>query len=150
MIYRICCVGKIKESYFTELIGKYISNMKRGDSIDICEVPDERIPSKASDKINEMIIKAEADRLMSVIDKRSYIIALCIDGKKTGKDELKAQIEKAESRGYSCVTFVIGGSLGLSDEIVKLANYRMSVSNMTYPHQLIRVALCESISRLYL
>lgn len=150
MIYKIACVGRIKEAYFTELIDEYRRGIGQGDSLLICEVPDERIPVKSGIRINEMVVNAEAERLKSVIDRRSYIIVLCIEGKKTGTQNLRQQIEKAENMGFGCVTFVIGGSLGLSCDIIKMADYKMSISDMTFPHQLMRVVLTEQISRLYL
>lgn len=145
MKYKIACVGKIKEEYFTRLIDEYRRGMGNRDSLEICEVADERIPQKNGDKVNAMILHAEADRLKRVIDSNSYVIVLCIEGKKTSTKSLKAQIVKAMERDYDTVTFVIGGSLGLAPEIVKMADYRLSVSDMTFPHQLMRVALAEQI-----
>lgn len=146
MIYKIACVGKIKEQHFTDMIEQYRKNMDHRDKMIICEVPDERIPQKAGDKVNAMIIAAEADRLRSVIDRDDYVIAMCIEGRKTTTDQLVRHIKRAGDRDCSTVTFVIGGSLGLAPDIISRADYRMSISDMTFPHQLIRVALAEQIS----
>ena len=145
MKYRIACVGRIKEDYFTGMIEEYRRGIDRRDSLEICEVPDERIPQKNGDKVNAMILQAEAGRLKNVIDPGSYVIALCIEGKKTSTKALKEQILKAVDRDRDMVTFVIGGSLGLAPEIVTLADYKLSVSDMTFPHQLMRVVLAEQI-----
>lgn len=146
--YRIACVGRIKEDYFSKLIDVYRREICKRDSLEICEVPDERIPQKSGEKVNSLILQAEADRLKKVINPDDYIIVLCIDGKKTSTDMLQQQVRKAEDREYRTVTFVIGGSLGLADEIVKMADYRFSVSDMTFPHQLMRVALAEQLMRI--
>lgn len=145
MKYKIACVGKIKEDHFTRLIDMYGREINKRDSFEICEVPDERIPQKSGEKVNSMILHAEAERLRNVIRQDEYIIVLCIEGKKTSTAALKKQIDIAADRNHEKVTFVIGGSLGLAPEITRMADYRMSISDMTYPHQLMRVALAEQI-----
>ena len=137
MKYKIACVGKIKEDYFTKLIDGYRK--------EINEVPDERIPQKNGDRVNSIILNAEAARLKNVIAPEDYVIVLCINGKKMSTADLTEQVRKAEERDQRTVTFVIGGSLGLANDIMKLADYKMSVSDMTFPHQLMRVALTEQI-----
>ena len=139
MIYRIACVGRIKEQHFTQMLNEYKKEIDKRGRLEICEVPDERIPQKAGDKVNAMIIEAEADRLRHVIGRDDYVIALCIEG-------LADQVRRASERGHDTVTFVIGGSLGLAADIVRRADYRMSVSDMTFPHQLIRVTLAEQLA----
>lgn len=148
MVYRIACVGRIKEKYFTDMIDELERDVNKNGRFEICEVPDERIPQKAGEKVNSMIIAAEGRRLQNVIGRSDYVIALCIDGKKTTTEMLRKQIQKADSQGHTCVTFVIGGSLGLSPEIIKMADYKMSVSNMTFPHQLMRAALVRQLAYL--
>jgi 23S rRNA (pseudouridine1915-N3)-methyltransferase len=148
MIYKIACVGKIKEKYYTELIEKSVKSVKGRDSLVIAEVPDEKIPQKAGDKINAAILDKEGEALIKVIDKEAYVIALCIEGKKTDTDELRRLISRAEDRGYRKITFVIGGSLGLSPKVTELADYKLSISDMTFPHQLMRAVIAETISNL--
>jgi 23S rRNA (pseudouridine1915-N3)-methyltransferase len=148
MIYKIACVGKIKEKYYTELIEKSVKSVKGRDSLVIAEVPDEKIPQKAGDKINAAILDKEGEALVKVIDRDSYVIALCIEGKKTDTDELRRLISRAEDRGYRKITFVIGGSLGLSPKVTELADYKLSISDMTFPHQLMRAVIAETISNL--
>ena len=145
MRYKIACVGRIKEDYLMQIIEEDRKAVNRHDELIICEVPDEQIPRKASDKVNARIINTEAQRLKNVIENDEYIIALCIEGRKTTIEDLRKQIVKAENLGMDTVTFVIGGSLGLDPEITRRANYKMSVSEMTFPHQLMRAALVEQI-----
>ncbi len=145
MKYKIACVGKIKEDYFTKLIDGYRKEINKRDSLEICEVPDERIPQKNGDRVNSIILNAEAARLKNVIAPEDYVIVLGINGKKMSTADLTEQVRKAEERDQRTVTFVIGGSLGLANDIMKLADYKMSVSDMTFPHQLMRVALTEQI-----
>ena len=147
MLYTIACVVKIKENHFTQMIDGFRMDIDKSDRLQICEVADERIPQKAGEKVNSMIIHAEAEKLKSVIDRSDYIIVLCIEGRKTTTSELAAQIKKAADRGCGTVTFVIGGSLGLAPEIIRMADYKMSISNMTFPHQLMRVALAEQLAK---
>ncbi|MGN0395552.1 MAG: 23S rRNA (pseudouridine(1915)-N(3))-methyltransferase RlmH [Coprococcus sp.] len=145
MIFNIACVGRIKENYYRELIDKYIKALSSGNKIIIHEVPDEPIPKKAGDSINKRIIHTEGDRLLEVIGDNDYVVALCIEGKQMKTEELADLAAKAEDKGYGDVTFVIGGSLGLDDRCIKRADYKLSFSKMTYPHQLMRVMLAEQI-----
>ena len=119
MRYKIACVGRIKEDYLTQIIEEDRKAVNRHDELIICEVPDEQIPRKASDKVNARIINTEAQKLKNVIENDEYIIALCIEGRKTTREDLRKQIVKAENLGRNTVTFVIGGSLGLDPEIIK-------------------------------
>lgn len=148
MRYRIACVGRIKEDYFTALIDEYKKAGKKAGGFEICEVPDESIPQKSGDRINARIMAAEAERLLRVIGRDDYVIALCIDGKKTTDEALTQKLQSAKERGYTSAVFVIGGSLGLDPSVIKRADYKMSISDMTFPHQLMRVLVAEQISRL--
>lgn len=145
MIYNIACVGKIKESYYTELIEEYARSLCNGNKLIIRQVADEPIPRSAGDAVNLKLMKAEGNRLLDNIENDEYVIALCIEGKQTNTKQLKAIIDKASDKGYRAVTFVIGGSLGLDERCVKRADYKLSFSKMTYPHQLMRVMLAEQI-----
>ena len=107
MIYRIACVGRIKEQHFTQMLNEYKKEIDKRGRLEICEVPDERIPQKAGDKVNAMIIEAEADRLRHVIGRDDYVIALCIEGKKTTTEGLADQVRRASERGHDTVTFVL-------------------------------------------
>ncbi len=145
MIYNIACVGKIKESYYTELIEEYARSLCNGNKLIIRQVADEPIPRGAGAAVHSKLIKAEGDRLLANIGNDEFVIALCIEGKQTDTKQLKQILHKASDRGCKAVTFVIGGSLGLDERCVRRADYKLSFSRMTYPHQLMRVMLAEQI-----
>lgn len=142
----IACVGKIKEKYFNDAINEYIKRLSRYADVEIAEVADEKAPESISEAQKEQIKNAEGQRLLKII-KDSYTIALAIDGKKTDSVKFADFIEKTGINGVSHMVFVIGGSLGLSREVLKRADYKLSFSDMTFPHQLMRVILLEQIYR---
>lgn len=142
----IACVGKIKEKYFTDAIAEYKKRLGRYITLEIAEVPDEKAPESLSNAQMEQVKKTEGERLIKAI-KDSYVIALAIDGKKTTSEGFASLIDQSMVKGGSKITFVIGGSLGLSDEVLKRADYKLSFSDMTFPHQLMRLILLEQIYR---
>ena len=144
----ILCVGKIKEKYFTDAIKEYTKRLSRFAKTEIIEVPDEKIPDNASAKEEEMIKEKEGRLILSKIREASYIIALCIEGKGMASEELAKKIEDI-SMQHSHIVFIIGGSLGLSDEVKQKAHLKLSFGKMTLPHQLMRVVLCEQVYRAF-
>ena len=145
----LATVGKIKEKYLKDAIDEYAKRLGRYCKLEIKEVPDEKTPDKASDAEEAAIRDKEGSRLLDVIPDNSYVIALAIDGKMLDSVELAKKIDDLGITGTSHITFVIGGSLGLSDEVLKRADYRLSFSKMTFPHQLMRVILLEQVYRSY-
>ncbi len=145
MIFNIACVGRIKEDYYRILVDEYTKDLGAGNRAVIRQVPDEPIPKKTGAVIQKRLIKTEGERLLKVIGENEYVIALCIEGKQTGTEELSDIISSAGKKGYDAVTFVIGGSLGLDEDCIKRADYKLSFSKMTYPHQLMRVMLAWQI-----
>ena len=145
----IYTVGKIKEKYLNDGIAEYAKRLSRYCKLTFCQVPDEKTPDKASDALNEQIKATEAERLMKHIREQDYVIALAIDGKMLDSVELAEKIDKLGIGGVSQLVFVIGGSLGLSEAVLNRADYRLSFSKMTFPHQLMRVILLEQIYRSY-
>lgn len=142
-------VGKIKEKYFTDAIKEYSKRLSRYCKLDIIEVTDEKTPDGAS-AAEEMQIKAkEGDRILKSIKDGTYVIALAIEGKKLSSEKLSEFIGNLGIRGESDIAFVIGGSLGLDERVLKRADYLLSFSDMTFPHQLMRVILLEQIYRSY-
>jgi 23S rRNA (pseudouridine1915-N3)-methyltransferase len=139
-------VGKIKEKYFTDAIAEYSKRLGRYVTLDIAEVADEKAPENLSNAQMIQVKNAEGKRLLNVI-KDSYVIALAIDGKKLSSEKFAEKIDNCMVQGVSHITFVIGGSLGLSDEVLQKADYKLSFSDMTFPHQLMRVVLLEQIYR---
>ena len=142
----IACVGKIKEKYFTDAINEYAKRLSRYVTLDIAEVPDEKAPENMSPAQMEQVKEIEGERLNKVI-KDGYVVALAINGKKMTSEGFADFISDTMVKGASHITFVIGGSLGLSDKILKRADFKLSFSDMTFPHQLMRVVLLEQIYR---
>ena len=143
----ICCVGKIKEKFYSQAIEEYSKRLSKYCKLEIKEAADEKTPDSASDTVNRMIKEKEGDRLLSNINDDSYVIALAIDGKMLDSVELSEKIDNLMLSGKSDIVFVIGGSLGLDKRVLDRADYKLSFSKMTFPHQLMRVILLEQIYR---
>ena len=143
----ICCVGKIKEKFYSQAIAEYSKRLSKYCKLEIKEAADEKTPDSASDTVNRMIKEKEGDRLLSFIKDDSYVIALAIDGKMLDSVELSEKIDNLMLSGKSDIVFVIGGSLGLDKRGLDRADYKLSFSKMTFPHQLMRVILLEQIYR---
>ena len=149
MEIRILSVGKIKEKYLNAGIQEYAKRLSRYCRLTFCQVADEKTPDKASDALNEQIKDLEGRRLMKHIREQDYVIALAIDGKMLDSIELSQMLGRLGVEGKSSVAFVIGGSLGLSREVLGRADCRLSFSRMTFPHQLMQMILLEQIYRGY-
>ena len=145
----IVCVGKIKEKFYRDALVEYTKRLSRYCSLSITEVADEKTKEQASDVECAIIKDREGERILKSIREDGYVIALAIDGKYLDSVELSKKIENLALTGKSNLYFVIGGSLGLSDEVMKRADYKLSFSRMTFPHQLMRVILLEQIYRSY-
>ena len=145
----VLCVGKVKEKYLRDGIAEYSRRLGRYCKLDIIEVADEKTPDGASEIVETQIKDLEGERLLKQIRSDDYVIALAIDGKMLDSVEMSKQIESLGVRGISHIVFVIGGSLGLSDAVLKRADYKLSFSKMTFPHQLMRMILLEQIYRSY-
>ena len=143
----ICCVGKIKEKFYSQAIEEYSKRLSKYCKLEIKEAADEKTPDSASDTVNRMIKEKEGDRLLFFIKDDSYVIALAIDGKMLDSVELSEKIDNLMLSGKSDIVFVIGGSLGLDKRVLDRADYKLSFSKMTFPHQLMRVILLEQIYR---
>jgi 23S rRNA (pseudouridine1915-N3)-methyltransferase len=143
----IACVGKIKEKYFTAAIDEYSKRLSKYVTLDIAQVADDKAPENMSLAQQEQVILNEGRRLLKVIKPQSYVVALAIDGKQLSSEGLASFITERNVSGVSHITFVIGGSLGLSNEVLSRADYKLSFSKMTFPHQLMRVVLLEQIYR---
>ncbi len=145
---KILCVGKIKEKYFADGIAYYSKIIGEKSDFSIIECADQPTPDKAPSSVEEQIKKTEGKRLLSHIREEDYVIALCIDGTQYSSEAWKQHIKKvANTRSRSgSLVFVIGGSLGLSDEVVRRANEKISFSAMTFPHQMMRMILCEQLA----
>ena len=142
-------VGKIKEKFYTQAIDEFSKRLGRYCKLNFIQVPDEKTPDKASDALNRQIKETEGNRLLSHIRDTDYVIALAIEGKMLDSVELSDLIARLGVQGKSSIAFVIGGSLGLSDAVLKRADYKLSFSRMTFPHQLMQMILLEQIYRGY-
>ena len=140
-------VGKIKEKYFTDAISEYAKRLSRYCKMDIVEVPDEKTPDGASETLETQIKDKEGEKILAKIPDGAYVVALAIEGKMLNSEELADKMEKWNVSGISHVVFVIGGSLGLSSKVLNRADFKLSFSKMTFPHQLMRVILLEQIYR---
>lgn len=145
----VAAVGKIKERYFVDALAEYSKRLSRYCKLDMIQVADEKTPDKASEAEERLIKEKEGERLLAQIKDGAYVIALAIDGAMLDSVELSEKIEKLGVTGTSQIVFVIGGSLGLSDQVLARADYKLSFSKMTFPHQLMRVILLEQIYRGY-
>lgn len=145
----VLTVGKIKEKYFTAAIAEYSKRLGRYCRLEMIEVQDEKTPDKAPEAINLQIKEKEGERLLANMKEDAYVIALAIQGKELSSEQLAQKISQLTLNGKSHITFVIGGSLGLSDAVLKRADYQLSFSPMTFPHQLMRVILLEQIYRVF-
>ena len=142
-------VGKIKEKYFKFAISEYQKRLSRYCKLDIVEVSDEKTPDNASEVLQDQIKEKEAERILKYIKDDSYVIALAIEGEKTDSVKFAEHIEKLGIMGKSNLCFVIGGSLGLHRSVLNRSDEKLSFSDMTFPHQLMRVILLEQIYRAY-
>lgn len=145
MIYRIICVGNIKEQSIRNMLAGMENEINRKEKLVICQVEDEKIPKNASHSICERIKKTEGSRLLKKIEKGDYVAALCINGRRLSSEQLKRLVIDLKDREIRAISFVIGGSLGLSDEVIKRADILISFSEMTFPHQLMRLILADQI-----
>ena len=149
MKIRILCVGKIKEKFMREALGEYSKRLSRYIKLEITEVVDEKTPDSASEKEENQIRDKEAERLLKQIRQEDYVIALAIDGKMYDSVAFSKKLDRFGVLGKGSVVFVIGGSLGLGEQVLERADESISFSKMTFPHQLMRVILLEQIYRGY-
>lgn len=149
MKIKIVTVGKLKEKYLKDGIAEYSKRISRFATVEMVELADEKTPDRASDSENEKILDLEGNRILSKIGDREFVIVLAIEGKTLSSEEFSKQLEQASINGFSTLTFVIGGSLGLSKEVKKRANLSVSFGRLTLPHQLMRLVLTEQIYRAF-
>lgn len=142
-------VGKIKERYFEDAIKEYSKRLGRYCKLDIVQVQDEKTPDGASEAVERQIKDKEGQRILSNIKDGAYVIALAIEGRMLSSEELASRLQKLGVDGISHIAFVIGGSLGLSEEVMRRADFALSFSKMTFPHQMMRVVLLEQVYRSY-
>ncbi len=146
----IICIGKIKEKYFADAINEYAKRLSSFCKFNIVELSEEKIRSSTpnSSQINE-VIESEGKRIMQKISASDYVAAMCIEGKMLSSEELSKTLDSLSVAGKSTIDFVIGGSYGLSGTVKSRADLKLSMSRMTFPHQMARVILSEQIYRAF-
>ena len=147
MAVTVLCVGKLRERFFVDAAEEYRKRLSRLMPVTVVELPDEREPENASPALCRQVVQREGERILARIAPQAYVIALCVDAKQPTSEELAEKLQGLFVQGQSNVTFIIGGSLGLSPEVLARANERMGMSRMTFPHQLCRVLLLEQLFR---
>jgi 23S rRNA (pseudouridine1915-N3)-methyltransferase len=145
----IITVGKLKEKYLKQGIDEYLKRLSAYAKMDIIEVPDEKAPEELSDTEMIQVKQKEGERILAKIHPDAHVIALAIEGKMKSSEELAETIDKLATYGKSKIAFVIGGSLGLSQEVLQRADEKLSFSKMTFPHQLMKLVLLEQVYRAF-
>ncbi len=142
-------VGKIKEKYLKDAIAEYTKRLSKYCKLEIVEVADEKTPDQASSVVEDSIREKEGERILKYIKEDAHVITLEIGGKMLTSTQLAKEIDTLGIQGKSHIIFIIGGSIGLGENVLKRSNYSLSFSKMTFPHQLMRVILLEQIYRSY-
>ncbi len=145
----VITVGKIKEKFMKDALGEYSKRLSKYCKLEIIEVADEKTQENASEALCNQIRQKEGERILKYVRDDAFVITLEIKGKQLTSEELASKIETLGVQGTSHIIFIIGGSIGLSEEVMKKSNYALSFSKMTFPHQLMRVILLEQVYRSY-
>lgn len=147
MKIKIVCLGKLKEKYLKDGIDEYLKRISRFSKTEVIELPDKKIPDNPSEAQRNEILRAEGELIKKHLE--GYIITLCVEGENISSEKLAEKIANIQLSGNSTITFVIGGSLGLDEDIKKMSEFKLSFSKMTFPHQLMRLILTEQIYRAF-
>lgn len=150
MNIKIIGVGKIKEKYLKQGIAEYAKRLSKFCKFEVIEVPDEKAPEKLSPSEMASVKQKEGERILARIKEREYVYALAIEGKQRASEEFAEELDRLATYGKSDITFVIGGSLGLSPEVMQRSDAQISFGKLTLPHQLMRLVLTEQIYRCYM
>lgn len=145
----VIAVGKIKEKFYRDAVAEYGKRLGRYCRLEIIQVEDEKTPDKAGEALEQMIRRKEAERILKHIREDAYVITLEIQGKAYDSESFARELERLATQGVSHIQFIVGGSLGLHEEVCKKAGQAVSFSKMTFPHQLMRVILLEQIYKGY-
>lgn len=149
MKIKVVTVGKLKEKYLKDGIAEYTKRISRFAKLEMIELADEKTPDKASELENQKILETEGARILSKVGERDFVVVLAIEGKTFSSEDFSKQLEHASIKGYSTLTFIIGGSLGLAPVVKNRANLSVSFGRLTLPHQLMRLVLVEQIYRAF-
>ena len=145
----VLCVGKLKEKFYLEAAAEYVKRLQRFCKLELVELPESRLPESPSPAEGQRALAAEAVAIRERLPKGGAVIALCIEGKPCSSVELSRRMEELAVAGKTQLTFLIGGSVGLDESLKQQADWRLSMSPMTFPHHLARIMLLEQIYRAY-
>lgn len=145
----IICIGKIKEKYWTDAISEYKKRLSAFCKLNITELAEEKTYNNPNPAQIKSILDAEGKRILSKVSDSDYVIAMCIEGRIISSPDLAEKLSDTALSGRSTVDFIIGGSWGLSDDVKRRSDFHLSMSKMTFPHQMARVVLCEQIYRAF-
>ena len=143
----VLCVGKLKERFYADAAAEYVKRLQRYCKLEIIELPEQRLPEDPSPAEIQRALRAEGAAIREKLPKGGAVVALCIEGKPCSSEELSRRMADFGIQGRTQVTFIIGGSFGLDEDVKKQADWRLSMSPMTFPHHLARVMLLEQIDR---
>lgn len=147
MLIEIIGVGKLKEKYLVDGINEYAKRLKPYIKFQIIEVPDEKAPDHLSDAEVQIVKDKEGERILAQIKPDAHVVALTLDGKLWSSEDLASELDKLGTYGTSHVVFVIGGSHGIADAVLRRAQQKLCFGRMTLPHQLMRLVLVEQVYR---
>ena len=143
----LICIGKLKESYLRDAVSEYTKRLSVLCKMNLIELPTEKLSDNPSQKEIVNALESEGKKIIEKIPKGAYVYTMCIEGKQKTSEELSFEMENLAVRGYSNIVFIIGGSFGISDKVKSASDFRLSMSKMTFPHQVARVMLLEQIYR---
>ena len=145
----LICIGNLKEKYWAQAVEEYSKRLSAFCRFSVIQLNEERISNNPSPGEIDRILNAEGKRILEKIPKNSYVISMCIEGKQISSNELSQKIDDISLSGKSSLCFIIGGSWGLSQQVKQRSDFKLSMSKMTFPHQMARVILCEQIYRAF-
>ncbi len=145
----VLCVGKLKEKFYIDAAAEYVKRLQRHCKLELIELPEQRLPDDPSPAEIQKALRAEGDAIREKLPKGGAVIALCIEGKPCSSQELSRRMADLAVQGKTQLTFLIGGSVGLDEELKRRADWRLSMSPMTFPHHMARIMLLEQIYRAY-
>ena len=145
----VLCVGKLKEKFYIDAAAEYVKRLQRHCKLELIELPEQRLPDDPSPAEIQKALRAEGDAIREKLPKGGAVIALCIEGKPCSSQELSRRMAEFGVQGKTQLTFLIGGSVGLDEDLKRQADWRLSMSPMTFPHHMARIMLLEQIYRAY-
>ena len=145
----VLCVGKLKEKFYIDAAAEYVKRLQRHCKLELIELPEQRLPDDPSPAEIHKALRAEGDAIREKLPKGGAVIALCIEGKPCSSQELSRRMADFGVQGKTQLTFLIGGSVGLDEDLKRQADWRLSMSPMTFPHHMARIMLLEQIYRVY-